>query len=109
MYKYWPILVFLLIMLLITFAENWKYHSDVIDNTVKSARSEQEMPWYVGNKSSGVYHVRDCDGVVMMNPDNKVFLHSRSEGESMGYRPHEECVLRTNTAQPWGDGANGSY
>jgi len=50
-----------------------------------------EEPYYVGNRRTGVFHRPGCRYVKMMNPENKVYFHSREEAIRKGYRPCKIC------------------
>ncbi|MBR4749760.1 MAG: DNA/RNA non-specific endonuclease [Abditibacteriota bacterium] len=47
--------------------------------------------FFIGNMSSLKYHRPDCDGVMTMNPRNKIAIYSRAAAEAAGYTPCGVC------------------
>ena len=46
---------------------------------------------YIGNSYRHTLHVRDCDSVWQMNPDNQVGFNTRAEAFAAGYHPCGNC------------------
>lgn len=47
--------------------------------------------YYIGNKSSHVFHLPDCGGVKNMNEKNKITFESREKAAEAGYHPCSSC------------------
>ena len=46
---------------------------------------------YIGNSYRLTLHVRDCDSVWIMTPDNHVGFNTRAEAFAEGYHPCGNC------------------
>ena len=46
---------------------------------------------YIGNKYRQTLHVRDCESVWQMNPNNQVGFKTRAEAFNQGYHPCGNC------------------
>ena len=46
---------------------------------------------YIGNSYRLTLHVRDCDSVWQMNPNNQVGFKTRAEAFAEGYHPCGNC------------------
>ena len=46
---------------------------------------------YIGNSFRKTLHVRDCDSVWQMNPNNQVGFNTRDEAFRQGYHPCGNC------------------
>ena len=46
---------------------------------------------YIGNSYRQTLHVRDCDSVWQMNPNNQVGFNTRAEAFNQGYHPCGNC------------------
>jgi len=49
--------------------------------------------YYIGNRSSKIFHYPDCQWAKKIAPQNKVVFESREEAIKAGYRPCKVCKL----------------
>lgn len=62
----------------------------ILTTAVVFAQTLFDTP-YIGNAYRKTLHVRDCDSVWQMNPDNQVGFNTRAEAFAQGYHPCGNC------------------
>lgn len=60
---------------------------DYLEKSIKGDNIEIE---YIGNKSTKVYHSKECNS--LPKEENQIIFTSILDAEKNGYRPHEKCI-----------------
>lgn len=77
------------------------YHLNIGGRALRSLIRHRKIQW-AGNQRLKIYGTLKCSSGKRMKKENRVFFHSETEAQKMGYRPCGHCMREAYKI--WKDG-----